>query len=632
MAVEGAHDSSIHINAEDGITSFTLTGSNTASRNDTYVKIGAQTWSGNNHGGSFYNKISVGEVASNRWSFTTHSRADDSRLSNILIMASSSLPEYPWQITGAVSSQLNFGVDAALGNFDVFQNGFPQTNLRSIENITFSQTVQEEEVNIVGKEDANKSITGPTQTAASIDKILNRKDIIFLAKEQTGINGQFVYGGNLLNFENACLNNYSVNATVGELPTASFDLNIYGGISGASIPISGDSYQESSGTIISPNDLKVTFDKNSSNAVQSFSFAESYNKEAIYGLGDKKPKEIQKLGQINQEATISIEVEDYEAEETYSFLSGTKDRDRTIKLEIGNPVQNTYELQNASLVDEAIGLGAGGTPIASLTYRGRRPQAANLVAFSFEIVVSNFLPSNSDQLALAANGVSNVTTKLRSTFNSEEPTIIPTITNYITNAPTQYVDKSDLLNDNYPNSLQTNIDRTSDAGGLNLVLTKIAKVEGFSTTADNFILNISSLIQKTSSTNDYNTLSWKNPGFSSMDIYLSALAVMEDFPSNNFNFGGTTYQLTSAITNHQDVITRGVRGVIPLYATNYQSSVDYPGSDYGLGDEGSSETTNNNGLVGSNNIQCSANIRIKNPSLLNGKTLVIPPFNKPLAL
>lgn len=628
MAVEGAHDSSIHINSEDTITSFTLTGSTTASTNDRYVKVGVQTWSGNNDGATSYTKISVGEVASNRWSLTIHRKADDVRIGNTLIMASSNLPEYPWQITGAVSDQLNFGVDAALGNFDVFQNGFPQTNLKSIQNIAFSQEVQEENFDICGKELASKVVTGPTNTAVAIDKILNNKDIIFQAREQTGIKGQFQYGDNILDFQNACLNNYSVSATVGELPTASFDLNIYGGITGGGSSISGESYQESSGTIISPNDLTVTFDKNSTNAVQSFSFAETFNKEVMYGIGQTTPKDIKKIGNIQQEASINIEIEDYEMEETFGFLSGAKDRDRTIKLEIGSPIQNTYELQNASLVSESISASAGGTPVASLIYRGHRPSEEPSVAFSFEIVVSNFLSFSSDVLALGANGVSNVTTRLRTTFGDEAPTIVPIINNFITTTPNGYVDKSDLLNDNYTNTLQTNISRSSAAGGSNLVLTKIAKVEGLAKTTDNFILNISSLIQKTS-TNDYNTTTWKLDTNSILDAYTNRLIIMEDYPTNSFNFNGTTNQSSEVFSDLNEMRTtfrNGVKGVIPLYATNYQSSADFPGSDFGLGNDGASESTNNVGLIGTNNIECSANIRIKNPSLLNGKTLVIPPF------
>jgi hypothetical protein len=167
-----------------------------------------------------------------------------------------------------------------------------------------------------------------------------------------------------------------------------------------------------------------------------------------------------------------------------------------------------------------------------------------------------------------------------------------------------------------------------------LVLTKIAKVEGFAKTTDNFILNVSSLIQKTS-TNDYNTTTWKLDTNSIMDVYTNRLVIMEDYPTNSFNFNGTTNQSTEVFSDVNEMKTtlrNGVTGVIPLYATNYQSSADFPGSDFGLGNDGASESTNNVGLIGTNNIECSANIRIKNPSLLNGKTLVIPPFSKSVAL
>jgi hypothetical protein len=506
--------------------------------------------------------------------------------------------------------------------------------LKSITSIAFSQEVQEENVQVLGDDSGFKSIIGPTQTRVAVDKILNNEDFIRTLAGRSDISGQFEYGDNMMSFSSACINNFSVNATINELPQASFDLTIYGSLSGTSTSVSSTADSDNAAEEVKIEELTVTFDKNSTNSVQSFNFSEVFNKQAFYQIGQNEPSDIKTIGTIQQEVAINIEVEDYEIEETFSFLSGTKDRNRTIKLEIGSPVQNTYELQNASLVSENISLGAGGTPVASLIYRGHRPSVEPSVAFSFEIAVSNFLSFSSDVLALGANGVSNVTTRLRTTFGDEAPTIVPSINNFITTTPNGYVDKSDLLNDNYTNTLQTNISRSSAAGDLDLVLTKIAKVEGFAKTTDNFILNVSSLIQKTS-TNDYNTTTWKLDTNSIMDVYTNRLVIMEDYPTNSFNFNGTTNQSTEVFSDVNEMKTtlrNGVTGVIPLYATNYQSSADFPGSDFGLGNDGASESTNNVGLIGTNNIECSANIRIKNPSLLNGKTLVIPPFSKSVAL
>ena len=104
----------------------------------------------------------------------------------------------------------------------------------------------------------------------------------------------------------------------------------------------------------------------------SFNYSEVINKQATYGIGSKEPSDIQTVGPILQEASIAIEVEDYEPEEPFSFLSGSKDRNRTIKMEISgeSSILNTFQLENGYLVGESVGVGIGDTIVANLQYRG----------------------------------------------------------------------------------------------------------------------------------------------------------------------------------------------------------------------------------------------------------------------
>lgn len=275
--------------------------------------------------------------------------------------------ENPTSINFSHSSVNSVFVGASIGTI---RSDFRK--LKSIKNVSFSQNVQEENALIVGKELGFKSIIGPTQTRVAVDKTLNNSDYIGTLVGLSNISGQFEYGDNGMNFGKACINNFSVNATINELPEASFDLTIYGSLSGTSTSVSSTASDDNDTEEVKVEELTVTFDKSSTNAVQSFNFSETFNKQAFYEIGASEPKEIKTVGTIQQEASISIEVEDYEMEETFSFLDDGKDRSRTIKLEIGNPAQNTYQLQNASLVSESMTLGAGGTPIASLVYRGYR--------------------------------------------------------------------------------------------------------------------------------------------------------------------------------------------------------------------------------------------------------------------
>ncbi len=249
------------------------------------------------------------------------------------------------------------------------------TLLRGVSNTSFEQNVEEQPVSMVGKEFAGKTTTGPTQVTASIDKYLLNNDFVTTLTGLTDISGQFEYGDNLLDFSQAVINGYAVSTAVGSLPEISFDLSIYGSLSGSdNTSIRSLASDESAVENVSQSGLIVTFDKNQTNAVQSFNFSEAFNVLPTYGLGQKTPADISIVGPIVQEASISIEVEDYEIEETFSFLSGSKDRSRNIELKISgdNGVLNTFSLQNGCLASESIVSAAGDTTTAQLTYRGYR--------------------------------------------------------------------------------------------------------------------------------------------------------------------------------------------------------------------------------------------------------------------
>jgi len=248
-----------------------------------------------------------------------------------------------------------------------------QTLLTGVQNISFQQDVSEAPVSVLGNDFGGTTISGPTTVTASIDKLLLNSDFVTGLTGNTTISGQFEYGDNFIDFSQGVLNSYSVGATVGGLPEISFDLSIYGSLSGSDTSIRSSASTENAIQEVSQSGLIATFDKGATNAVQSFSFSEAFNVQPIYGLGQNTPSHISIVGPIGQEATIAIEVEDYEFEETFSFLSGSKDRNRTIQLQIrnkNNSTLNTFALENAHLVSESIGAGVGDTIVANLTYRG----------------------------------------------------------------------------------------------------------------------------------------------------------------------------------------------------------------------------------------------------------------------
>ncbi len=246
------------------------------------------------------------------------------------------------------------------------------TLLSGIQNISFSQNVQEQAVSYLGNDFGGTTINGPTVVSAAIDKVLLNEDFITGLTGSTNITGQFEYGDNLADFSQAVLNSYAVSTSIGELPQISFDLSIYGSISGAEITARPAASNDNSFETINQEKLIITYDKGPTNPIQSFNFSETFNVQPIYGIGQTTPSHISIVGPIICEASISIEVENYEFEETFSFLSGSKNRSRDIKLQISGEagILNTFEVDNASLISENITAGVGDTVIANFSYRG----------------------------------------------------------------------------------------------------------------------------------------------------------------------------------------------------------------------------------------------------------------------
>lgn len=249
------------------------------------------------------------------------------------------------------------------------------TLLSGINSVSFSYDVDEVPAFFAGNSFAGTTINSPTSVTSTVQKFLLNKDIVTGLASNTNIQGQFEYGDNYLDFNQAILQNYTVEAALGEIPVISFDFSIYGDVSGSNNSIKSSASSDNNLQEIQPQDFQLSFDKQAVNSVQNFSFSESYNYSIEYGLNANKPQDIVLLNPTEQEITITLEIEEYEFEDVYSFLDSTKDRSRNISMAIldeSSNIVNKFELQNAHLVGESFDSTPRDTIQANLIYRGYR--------------------------------------------------------------------------------------------------------------------------------------------------------------------------------------------------------------------------------------------------------------------
>ena len=281
--------------------------------------------------------------------------------------------------------------------------------LSGIQNVSFQQNYNEDPVSLLGNPFATTLPTAPPTTTAKVDKFLLNKDIITGLTGSTGIFGSFVYGENVLQFDRAVLDGYSLSVDLNSDPAISFDFTVYGDLSGinpdlalniVNSPVKAAdviSAATSDNTIAEINQTGMLIELSSkehpdpgadgtdrigkANAIQSFTFTETYQYQPKYKIGDIRPCQVDLIRPIEQSATVSIEVEDYSLGHKYGALPGKTHysdlstniyRDKIVKitLKTKNGDENVFELQNAHLVSESISAGVGDTVVANLTYRG----------------------------------------------------------------------------------------------------------------------------------------------------------------------------------------------------------------------------------------------------------------------
>jgi hypothetical protein len=306
----------------------------------------------------------------------------------------------------------NFDVISSIGSHEskVILN---TTVCTGIQSISFSQNINEEFVSLVGNTAVPKQTTAPVVTTVSIDKLLvSESDFIhkLTGINQTGISGSFQYGDRYMFFNNAVIDGYSVNASIGELPTISFDMSIYGDFSGGSFSIDGTGSSPkavaqsdatvrptlNSGIIFQYADFGRNQDVLTDNHPQSFTYSEVYNWLPTYSISKNgshhRPASINLLGPIQQSMSVTMDIHDTGIERNYSFTGtqetvdragvskGTVDRNRVVRAFINSDI---FQVKNASLTSQNLSQQVGDTTILTSQFDGYRTLEPSLIPIYF---------------------------------------------------------------------------------------------------------------------------------------------------------------------------------------------------------------------------------------------------------
>ena len=242
--------------------------------------------------------------------------------------------------------------------------------LSGVTDINGGYSINESPINIIGKGYCRPVRQGPLVGEFNISKYYIGEDPFLNYTGDHPVSGSINFHDKHFGFEDGYLTEYSINAGIGQIPTASATIAVYGDM-GSGINASGNSEHP---IIQIPNQGSISVNCNGyeTNRVTDFSYNFRINRNPIYKIGSPFPVQVDRQFPIQQEASFSIDVSDYEVRKLKEYLISPNEHDLTISLD--NPISSTeiqsFTIKNARLLSHSIQSSSSDLMTVNLTYNG----------------------------------------------------------------------------------------------------------------------------------------------------------------------------------------------------------------------------------------------------------------------
>jgi len=268
-----------------------------------------------------------------------------------------------------------------------FVNG---TGLSGVQSINGSYGINEQPINIIGHGYVNNIINQPLEGEFTIQRTLINEDALLnMTGDNIAFSGVVTYKHGAVStgsfgFHSGYLTSYSMSCEVGNLPSVSTNISVYGdlgpGILSASESLGLGTAAAADKTIEPPNAGTITIScdelQTSTNRIVSFSHEVNCPRQAVYALpvsaSDTKaklPVQVDSVYPIEETTNLTLEIDDYQTKNLYDYLTGVF----TGKVDIdinGNNGTNlaSFHLDDARLISESFSSDVDGVALANLTF------------------------------------------------------------------------------------------------------------------------------------------------------------------------------------------------------------------------------------------------------------------------
>jgi hypothetical protein len=242
--------------------------------------------------------------------------------------------------------------------------------LSGVTSLNGSYSIDENPINIIGKGYVYPVRQGPMVGNFSISKYYIGQETLLNYTGESPISGSINFNDSSFGFESGYLTEYGVSAGIGQIPESSASIVVYGDI-GSGINAYGT---ESHPAIQIPNQGSISLNATGyqSNRITNFSYTMRIDRTPLYKIGSPYPVQVDRAFPILQEATFSLEVDDYEVARMREYL--IKPKQQKIILEFKNPIDSSkiesFEIGKARLLSQSIDSSSDDMLTVNLTYRG----------------------------------------------------------------------------------------------------------------------------------------------------------------------------------------------------------------------------------------------------------------------
>jgi hypothetical protein len=210
--------------------------------------------------------------------------------------------------------------------FIILQN----TLLTGITNISFSQDVDEDAVNLLSNGGINRKIKGPPTTTCEITKTYAGRDFFTDLTGFVGLSGQFIYGSDALDFNDAAISSYRLRMDSQGAPEISVNLKIFGDLKPATqLRLSSAAPDEVKNK---KNGSSTTFSYMGKNSpISQFSVSAAFDLKPTYEIESIKSSAVRIVPpvQFSSSATMELTEQEYE---NISGLLESENFDRKLSL------------------------------------------------------------------------------------------------------------------------------------------------------------------------------------------------------------------------------------------------------------------------------------------------------------